>query len=408
MSIKHKPMKNKRFLQFVSLTLCTLSISVTSSFDTLNKVFLLNFSDTSYFVKAIGEVPTQKAIAQETASKKSAHDIYKQSSPGVVTVRTQQGHGSGFIVSEEGLIITNAHVIKAPPRPGQTENYNPKIFDYVVTVEFSDGKQANADVMGFAKGGLDLAILKIHRKKNLKVLNLASNSSAKVGDRVFALGSPIDKDYRDTFTQGNITRLDSQSLTIQHDAAIQPGNSGGPLLDSYAQVIGVNTSGMGKLNSGMNSAIPVSKVKSFIKSYHKKDISPVSTLPYPSDKPEFVTIKLDGKTIKDELTNDDFVNYQTNRFAKLYQFQGQAGQKIEIEMTSKNMAMNPVLTLYQQVESDEGKSVIEIDNNNDREAGDLNAQINITLPENGIYIIEASAFDRGETGKFSLTAKSLP
>ena len=399
-------MKYQQFSRFGSLALCTLLTLL--SIDTFDKVFSLNKSDASY---------SNRAIAQESVGNTIGKQVYKKASPGVVTVRTGKSHGSGFVVSEDGLIITNAHVIKPVPK-GKSEKakYNPIEFPGVVTVVFPNGEQVNADVRGFAKGGLDLAILKIHRKKNLTVLKLAADTTAKVsekpvfakkpvvGDRVFALGSPLHEDNIDTFTPGNITRIDSVNGRIQHDAVIMPGNSGGPLLNSQAEVIGVNTSGIGRLNSGMNFAIPVSKVKSFITAFENNDISPVSTLVNPVKKQKFFTIKLDGRAIKASLTKDDYVSRDSNKFVKLYQFQGRAGQKIAIEMTSENM--NPFLTLYQQVDNDEGRSFKELARNDDAGAGNLNAQIVTTLSKDGVYVIKASSSDRGETGDFSLSAKS--
>ena len=399
-------MKYQQFSRFGSLALCTLLTLL--SIDTFDKVFSLNKSDASY---------SNRAIAQESVGNTIGKQVYKKASPGVVTVRTGKSHGSGFVVSEDGLIITNAHVIKPVPK-GKSEKakYNPIEFPGVVTVVFPNGEQVNADVRGFAKGGLDLAILKIHSQKNLTVLKLAGNTTGKVGenpavgesptvgDRVFAIGSPLKKDYRDTFTPGNITRIDSVNGRIQHDAVIMPGNSGGPLLNSQAEVIGVNTWGIGRLNSGMNFAIPVSKVKSFITDFENNDISPVSTLVNPVKKQKFFTIELDGRIIEASLTKDDYVSRDSNKFVKLYQFQGRAGQKIAIEMISENM--NPFLTLYQQVESSEGRYFKELARNDDAGAGNLNAQIVTTLSKDGVYVIKASSSDRGETGDFSLSAKS--
>ena len=95
-------------------------------------------------------------------------------------------------------------------------------------------------MIGFARGGVDLAALKIQNRKNLPHLSLAA-STAKVGYPVFAIGSPLAADNRDTCTQGNISRIRPDGI-IQHTATLNPGNSGGPLLNTKGEVIGVNTS----------------------------------------------------------------------------------------------------------------------------------------------------------------------
>lgn len=329
---------------------------------------------------------SNSAIAQ-TAEEQIARNVYQKTTQAVVTVKDGKGHGSGFVVSQDGLIITNAHVVEGSPS--------------VVTVEFADGRKLPADVIGFAKGGLDLAVLKIHKQKNLRTLVLASNGSAQVGDRVFALGSPLDSDNKDTFTQGNITRIKKSNGDIQHDAAIFGGNSGGPLLNTKGQVVGVNKSGIAaeggyfkKLNTGMNFAIPVSKLRSFIAAARQGDLSATSTLEKPKQR-EFIAISLNNQVINDKLTRE-------NRFFNLYVFQGKAGQKVMIEMISENM--NPALGLYQAIETSGGKDFKQIAQNDDRGAGDFNSRIATTLPADGVYVIEAKSSAGGQPGDYNLRA----
>jgi serine protease Do len=343
---------------------------------------------------------SNSAVAQ-TAEEQIARSVYKKASPGVVTVKDGRGVGSGFVVSQDGLIITNAHVVDGSPS--------------VVTVEFANGKQLPADVIGFAKGGLDLAVLKIHKQKNLRTLALATEGSARVSDRVFALGSPHG--VNDTFTQGSITRIDRNSGDIQHSAGIHGGNSGGPLLNTKGEVVGVNKSGVvgpGKTNTGMNFAIPVFKLRSFITAARKGDLSPVSTLKK-LQPPTIQAISLNGQIINGSLAQGDFPSSYIREsfpdinlagsFIDSYQFRATKGQKLVIEMTSKQI--NPSLTLYQMIETNEGRQFKKIAENDDRGAGDFNAQITTTLSADGVYYLFASS-PYQETGDYSLQAVVEP
>ncbi|MBD2139747.1 trypsin-like peptidase domain-containing protein [Anabaena sp. FACHB-1237] len=353
-------MNNHRFYRFKKLTL----------------VFM-------FTLVGISSLKTVLASPAEEANR-----VCTKGGAAVVTVKSS-GHGSGFLVSQDGLIITNAHVVHDGPS--------------VVTVVFRDGRQVPADVIGFARGGVDLAALKIQNRKNLPYLRLAADK-AKVGYPVFAIGSPLDADNRDTCTQGNISRIRPDG-TIQHTAILNRGNSGGPLLNTKGEVIGVNTSvavspvlddagnqvAVIPGGTGINFSQPGEKVKSFLADIKQNKVSPVSTLNKPQEK-TLQSITLDGQVIKGSL-NGSFDGYI---------FLGQAGQTVVIEMNSKEI--NPFLTLAQIIESANGKELKEIAENDDTGAGNFNAQIVTTLPADGIYLIVAKSAQTGENGNYSLRA----
>jgi serine protease Do len=217
-------------------------------------------------------------VMAKTVGEQTANRVFSKANPAVVIVRSgAYSFGSGFIVSADGYVVTNAHVAENAPA--------------VVTLVMGDGKtELPADVVGFAKGGVDLAVLKISGRRKLPYVKLASAKSIEVGDQVFAIGTPLSETNRNTFTTGIVSGL--RDGIIQHSAAINPGNSGGPLLNSGGEVIGVNTSialapvacpdggscGQPRGNIGISYAVSVELVKNFLADVKSGNISPVSTL----------------------------------------------------------------------------------------------------------------------------------
>jgi S1-C subfamily serine protease len=199
--------------------------------------------------------------------------IYDRESPGVVTVistgleeaggRNAAGLGSGFVISGDGQIATNAHVVTSGEGPDIHKANQ-------VYIRFADGNQVPAEVKGFDPFA-DVALLKVDPAGlTLRPLPLGTTKDLHVGAPVAAIGSPFGKEQ--SLSVGVVSALDRsiQSLTgfdttgaIQTDAAINHGNSGGPLLDGRGRVLGINAqieteSGDG---SGVGFAVPVDTVK---------------------------------------------------------------------------------------------------------------------------------------------------
>jgi putative serine protease PepD len=204
----------------------------------------------------------------------SVNEIYRRSHKAVVEITVsggfgglegpfrgttpRQGQGSGFVYDKDGHVITNQHVVDGAES---------------VSIRFWNGKTYDAEVVG-TDPSTDLAVLKVDAPASVLVpLSLADSDQVQVGDSVVAIGSPFGLDQ--TVTTGIVSALhremQSQSGftiddSIQTDAAINHGNSGGPLLDARGRVIGVNSqiSSESGGNDGVGFAIPSNTIKSIV------------------------------------------------------------------------------------------------------------------------------------------------
>ncbi len=180
----------------------------------------------------------------------SAHDyskLYEQASPAVVQVMTDDGSGSGFLVTPFGHIATNFHVIR-----------NSKY----LAVQFPDGHKVKAAVAA-VNPHYDMALLKVNSDvvahiEPLTILPEEKDSSIKVGIPVVAIGSPLNQKF--LMTQGILSKVDPTA--VLGDFLLQPGNSGGPLLNRDGEVIGINT--FGEANIG--GAIRIDALRDFLSS----------------------------------------------------------------------------------------------------------------------------------------------
>jgi len=241
------------------------------------------------------------ALFQQGAQR-SINDIYRASAPGVVHIetatkvpqasdpffgnpfggsQTQRALGSGFVIDKAGHIVTNYHVVRGASS---------------IQVSFSNNERIKATVVGLDPS-TDIAVLKVHVKSRaLKSLPLGNSDAVRVGDQVIAIGNPFGLDR--SVTSGIVSAVQrrieapnqlSISHVIQTDAALNHGNSGGPLLNAQGEVIGVNaqieTGGQSQGNVGIGFAIPINTVRTVAAELIKKG------------KVEHAFLGIEGKTL---------------------------------------------------------------------------------------------------------------
>jgi S1-C subfamily serine protease len=257
----------------------------------------------------INQVPTSSSSAPaafDQSQRRSINDIYRASAPGVVHIETatrvqrpddpffgnpfgvpdtQRALGSGFVIDKAGHIVTNFHVVNGAS---------------AIFVSFSNSERIKAKLVG-QDPSTDIAVLKVDVKSRaLKSLPLGNSDAVRVGDQVIAIGNPFGLDR--SVTAGIVSALQrrieapnrlSISGAIQTDAALNKGNSGGPLLNAQGQVIGVNaqieTGGASLGNVGVGFAIPIDTVKD------------VAAALIRNGKVEHAFLGIEGKTLEPDI-----------------------------------------------------------------------------------------------------------
>jgi putative serine protease PepD len=204
------------------------------------------------------------AVVQSNGAKNSSSvgSIYAAASPAVASIQTGEGSGTGFLIENDGTLVTNAHVV------GESSSVRVKFGD--------DGKTVTGTVVG-KDTSTDLAVVRVDKSdiNGIRPLQWANSDGVKVGDLAVAIGNPLG--LPQTATAGIVSGLQREiqapdgfqiDKVIQTDAPINPGNSGGPLLDDEAKVVGVNsqiaTSGAGSGNIGIGFAVPANTAKEVV------------------------------------------------------------------------------------------------------------------------------------------------
>ncbi len=201
------------------------------------------------------------AFEYSSNEEKNFIEVYEKTLPSIVSIEADIDNGTsggtGCVISKSGIILTSSHVIE------NARN---------ITVTTHSGKTYTASVMAILKNKNDLALLKISPKEDLELVKFANSDNVKVGQRVLTIGCPFG--FKDTLTTGIISRIDYERNKIQTDAAINPGCSGGPLLNLKGEVIGINQSiynpDNNRSNIGIGFALPSNYVLSFISKVDKK------------------------------------------------------------------------------------------------------------------------------------------
>lgn len=202
-------------------------------------------------IPSFGKIAAVSAAPRDfDPEEKITMEVYRSANPAVVTIKTTNSTGSGSLISPEGLVITNEHVIR------DAKNGNVRIIN-------NDGKTYNGQVLTVDRKN-DLALVRILSSDRFPTLAFADRNNILVGQKVFAIGSPFG--LSGTLTTGILSRV-AINGDLQTDARLNPGNSGGPLLNSRGEIIGVNKailSPNGRSNSGIGFAINAAIAKEFI------------------------------------------------------------------------------------------------------------------------------------------------
>lgn len=365
----NKKPKNKRGLKIFGTIAITLAIALSGGL--IGGLVTYKTITSNLEGKTVNLAPVNFTQSDEKAL--SAQEVYQKVSPAVVTISTKgteykgffaqnvEGIGSGFIINEDGYILTNYHVVELAISNNTKD----------VTVILSTGEEVAAKVVNYDQNR-DIAMIKLaDGTKVPAVAELGDSDGLYVGQEVVAIGTPLGKNFAQTLTKGIVSGVNRNLTTeggntgdyIQTDAAINSGNSGGPLINTKGEVIGINTaklSGQSETTiEGMGFAIPINDAKDRIESLSKpilnlgiivrevnSELAKQNNLPKeglwvvgvtensPAAKagiqPSDLIVKFDGKEVK---TFDELSKLKSNK---------NAGDKVEVVVyrNGKNVSLS--------------------------------------------------------------------
>lgn len=240
---------------YLEVSIINLKQELDSTKTELELKINLNFDQTQQQLDEVGSnlIRTQEDIGKQINELKATTSadfsgIIEDVVESVVSIRTDVSQGSGFIIHEEGFIVTNVHVLTGAK------------FAQAVT---SDGEIKSASLIGY-DAGFDVAILKI--SGSYKALEFDDSDNIRIGEKVIAVGNPLGLSF--SVTEGIVSALnrdglDNEESYIQTDVPLNPGNSGGPLINKKGKVIGINNFKVGGaegLGFALESNVVVEKI----------------------------------------------------------------------------------------------------------------------------------------------------
>lgn len=371
---KNKPKKGmgKKFFSYLIVgVLCTSLGGVASSIATIKYFNNKGISSPSTVQSNSEKTNNNTVKTSSNTVPLSVANIAKQVGPAVVGVstksitsidmfglpETQEGMGSGIIFNEDGYILTNYHVINGAKQ---------------INVIFNDGKQGKeipAKVVNY-DSSLDLAVIKLTEDVEIPaVAEFGDSDSIEVGEPAIAIGNPLGKQFLGTVTAGVISAVNREVTVdgqtqkyIQTDAAINPGNSGGALVNTYGQVIGINTAKIGGSQiEGLGFAIPINTVKPQIEKLIKpllkigisvsnitQNIAKRNNLPigiYIHQVEEFSPAEKAGLLPGDVITKFDGKTVKTVEEMNALKQKHNSGDKVEIQVIRDGKTKKITLTL---------------------------------------------------------------
>jgi S1-C subfamily serine protease len=202
----------------------SITVSQTETASKLSEL-TANLIETKQSLDVLDESLNSKLKQIKASTSTDFSGIIEDSLKSVVTIRTDVGQGTGFIISDDGYIVTNAHVLSG--------GRNVYVLDY-------EQKQHSTELIGYNLT-FDLALLKI--SGNSTFLKLGNSDNVQIGEKVIAIGNPLGLQF--SVSEGIVSAINREGTNkimayIQTDAALNPGNSGGPLINKQGEIIGIN------------------------------------------------------------------------------------------------------------------------------------------------------------------------